>query len=80
MYLGQTKVENEGVWGTDVELLAAASLLDTGIYVYTQVGNLYKWHKFSKSMVGGPCKKSLYAIYICNSNGIHYDVVGKRYR
>ena len=36
IYLSQTKIENEGVWGTDVELLTAASLLDTDIYVYTQ--------------------------------------------
>ena len=37
--------------------------------------NLYKWHKFPKSMVGGPCPKNHYAIYICHSNGIHYDVL-----
>ena len=51
MYSAQTKMENEGVWETDAELLTAASLLDTDIYVYTQVSNLYKWHKFSKSIV-----------------------------
>ena len=50
-------------------------MLDIDIYVYTQISNLYKWHKFSKSTVGGPCPKSLDAIYTCHSNGIHYDVV-----
>jgi hypothetical protein len=72
MYLAQSKMENEGVWGTDIELLAAASLLDTDIYVYTQVSSLYKWHKCSKSMLGGSCPKN---VYIRHSNGVHYDIV-----
>ena len=72
MYLSQTKMENEGVWGTDVEILTAASLLDTDIYVYTQISNLYKWHKFSKSMVGGPCPKNRDAIYISSTRWVEW--------
>ena len=36
---------------------------------------MYKWHKFSKSMVGDSCPKNLDAIYICHSYGVHYDIV-----
>ena len=35
MYLAQTKIEIESVWGTDVEILTAASLLDRYLCLYT---------------------------------------------
>ena len=45
-YLARTEMANLGVWGTNVEIIAAASLLKTDIYVYTKVGSLYKWQQF----------------------------------
>lgn len=42
MYLAQSGMANETVWGTDVEILAASSLLSTDIYVYTKVGDELK--------------------------------------
>ena len=75
MYLDNSKRQNDGVWGTDIELLAESSWLDTDIYVYTQVGGLYKWPKFSKSMLGLSHPQNTGAVYVQHTNGVHYDVV-----
>ena len=45
-YLNRSQMARSTVWSTDVEILAASSLLETDIYVYTKVGNIFKWHKF----------------------------------
>ena len=50
-YFKTSQMASETVWSTDVEILAASSLLETDVYVYTEVGNIFKWHKFSKSML-----------------------------
>ena len=42
-----------GVWGTDIEIFSAASLLSTDIFVYTQFGETHKWLKFSRTMIDG---------------------------
>ena len=35
---------SSGVWGTEVEVLAFASMVNTTVYVYGPVGqNVYKW-------------------------------------
>ena len=34
-----------GVWATEVEIIAAASLLNATIYVYAQCGDSCKWLK-----------------------------------
>ena len=41
-YLARTAMTNQHIWRTDVEIIAALSLLETDIYVYTKVGFLYK--------------------------------------
>ena len=35
-YLANSKMAKNRVWGTDTEILSAASLLSTDIFVYTQ--------------------------------------------
>ena len=41
-------MDTGGVWGTEIELLAAATLLQTPVYTYTQMGNAnaYRWSRF----------------------------------
>jgi hypothetical protein len=75
MYLAHSGMANEAVWGTDVEILAASSLLSTDIYVYTKVGSELKWHKFSISNLDGSHPQNNGAIYIQHTNEVHYDVV-----
>ena len=74
-YLTRSSMENDTVWGTDVEIFAASSLLKTDIYVHTKVGNNFKWLLFSKRMLNGSLPKNQCAIYIKHVNGVHYDVV-----
>ena len=47
VYLAKTNMRSSGVWETDNEIFAAASLFNVDIYVYSQCGNIYKWSKFS---------------------------------
>lgn len=74
-YLEQSGMTNEGSWGTDIEIFTACSLLSTDIYVYTKVGEHFKWQKFSCTMLNGISPKYNGAIYLQQTNGIHYDVV-----
>ena len=43
-YLKSTKMEENGIWATDTEIMAASFLLNTTISVYTQSGNERRWH------------------------------------
>eukprot|EP00102_Acyrthosiphon_pisum_P021598 XP_016658808.1 PREDICTED: uncharacterized protein LOC107883393 isoform X2 [Acyrthosiphon pisum] len=65
IYLEKNKIDNNGVWGTDVEIFAAAQLLKTSIYVYATTTNT--WQLFNKNL---NLKKNIYhterCIYIRN--------------
>ena len=41
-------MDTSGIWGTEIELLAAATLLQAPVYTYTQMGSTgaYRWSKF----------------------------------
>ena len=74
-YLDKTGMAESGVWGTDIEILSASSLLSTDIFVYTKFGNTYKWQKFSRTMLGGKKPDNNCSIYLNHTNTFHYDVV-----
>ena len=74
-YLARTGMRNQHVWGTDVEIIAASSLLETDIYVYTKVGFLYKWQRFSSSILSECPAKTVGGLYLQNTSGVHYDIV-----
>ena len=74
-YLSNSQMANNGVWGTDIEILSAASLLSTDIFVYTQFGDAYKWLKFSRTMIDDKKPENSCSIYLNHSNTIQYDVV-----
>ena len=42
-YLESNRMADDGTWATDVEMLAMATLLQTTIFVYTQLQNHKKW-------------------------------------
>ena len=52
-YLANSQMARNGVWGTDIEMFSAASLLSTDIFVYTQFGYTCQWLKFSRIMIDG---------------------------
>ena len=43
----RSRMQNLGVWVTEVDIIAAASLLNAMIHVYARCGDSYKWLKHS---------------------------------
>ena len=74
-YFQSSGMHQEGVWGTDIEIFGACSLLATDIYVYTNTGAHYSWSKFSQSMLDNSAPQNMRSIYIQHTSGVHYDVV-----
>ena len=74
-YLARSGMRNDRVWGTDIEILSASSLLNTDIYVYSKFGEAFRWSKFSQTMLNQSAPENKTAIYIQNITGVHYDVV-----
>jgi hypothetical protein len=74
-YFQSSGMHRERVWGTDIEIFAASSLLSTDIYVYTNVGTHFTWNKFSQSMLNNLPPQNPCSIYIQHTGAVHYDVV-----
>ncbi len=76
-YLLNSKMASDKTWGTDIEILTASSLLDTDIYVYTETGKTFCWHRFPKQLLHGnePLRVNDHSIYLYHENEVHYDVV-----
>ena len=75
LYLEQSGMASVGTWGSDIEIFTACSLLSTDIFVYTKVGQCFKWQKFSTTMLNGTSPSNECAIYLHHTSGVHYDVV-----
>ena len=41
------RMQTLGTWATELEVIAAASLLNTTIYIYAKCGETFKWFKHS---------------------------------
>ena len=74
-YLARTRMATNTVWVTDIEILTAASLLGTDIFVYTKLASFYKWQRFPESVLVKNLQQHKGALYLKNTAGIHYDVV-----
>ena len=77
MYLRRSNMVSNGVWATDVEIMSAANLLKTDIYVYASHGRTrnrkLSWFKYP---YGFSLKKGTKtAIYMQNLNQDHFEVV-----
>ena len=74
------KLSKSGTWARDADVLAAASLLGTDIYVYQRPsGGEWKCHQYSANALKytNPSGKS---IYLNNTNSNHFDVVQRMFR
>ena len=75
-YLKDSKMKSLKIYGTDVEIMAAAQIIGCDIYVYHTYGKSLKWLRF-------PCRHSSSvgssAIYLDNQTGNgktgHFDYV-----
>ena len=75
-YLNNMKMRSLKVFGTDVEIMAAAQIIECNIYVYHTYGNCLKWLRFP--CVHSSCVGSN-AIYLDNKTGngktAHFEYV-----
>ena len=46
-YIKRSRMQSLGVWATEVDIIAAASLLNATIHVYARCGDSYEWLKHS---------------------------------
>ena len=74
-YLTLHKMQNDKVWGTDIEILTASWLFQTDIYVYSKFGYSFRWSRFSKPLFNTESNNFVEAIYLQNLHGVHYEVV-----
>ena len=74
-YIERTRMEHNGTWGTDIELLTFANLCQTSVYVYNT--ERYTWivyvypPSFSMSNINVSTKSIIYLFHPIN----HFDVV-----
>ena len=72
-YINKSGMLDNGVWATDAEILATASLIETDIIVYGTYGLKVRWMIFPCSLT--LTRLSSYALFLDNSNSNHFDVV-----
>lgn len=71
-YIAQSQVSRQGVWATDAEIMATASLIGCDVIVYSKFGNSMEWLTYPASFSLGT--KTEYALYLQN-NSDHFNVV-----
>jgi len=61
-YLTDSHMHNEGIWATDVEIVASATLLQTSIYVYSDVSGEARWFRYKPLVTKdkGSCNENIY--------------------
>ena len=69
-YIRQSRMKYLGTWSTEIEILSAAQLFQTDIYIYTN----NKWIKYSPLLVDNE-RYSTDSFYLIHQNQNHYDVV-----
>ncbi|KAJ8025627.1 ATP-dependent DNA helicase PIF1 [Holothuria leucospilota] len=75
-YIQLSKMDFPDVWSTEVEIMTAASLLQTDIYTFALHGNLWKWLRYpAAGNFDEPVDITKRAIYLVNTSSVHYDVV-----
>ena len=77
-YMQRTRMQSLNVWATEVEIIAAATMLHTAICVFAPSGGTYKWLKHSPVIKEISCSDSHQeeSIFITNI-GNHFETVKK---
>ena len=74
-YMKHSNMQSLGTWATEFEIIAAASLLRTTIYLFAPVGAAYKWLKHSPIEVHNDIHQNEF-IFITNISN-HFETVKK---
>ena len=73
-YIAESKMDQDGVWGTDIELLSFARLAKICVFTYNAENckwNMYGPHNVDKRMRYHVGEKAIYILH----SGLHYEVV-----
>ena len=73
-YIRATGTDRSSIWGTDIEILAIAHMLNTCVYIYvTQQGNWLRYRPcdVDRSLQPDDTRRAMYIRHIQN----HFDVV-----
>ncbi len=76
-YLALSGMRNDGIWGTDVELLAVARIIQCNVFVYSSVGSpdgTRRWLRFSPNF-GGSGADSHFSVFLNHAAEMHYEPV-----
>ena len=78
-YIQTSNMRISGVWGTEVEIFAIASLLRCNIYVYSSFGtlnNVHRWLRFEPNLnIPSHITPTAYSFYLNHYNQNHYEPV-----
>ena len=73
------EMEKDGTWGTQAEIIAAASMFQTNIHMYqhrhTKSGVLGEWNTYRADMLLQCCPNQQKCSMYLNHTGAHYNVV-----
>ncbi|KAJ8048375.1 hypothetical protein HOLleu_00659 [Holothuria leucospilota] len=75
-YIQVSRMDFPDIWSTEVEIMTAASVLQTDIYTFALHGNHWKWLRYpATGNFDEPVDITKRAIYLVNTSSVHYDVV-----
>lgn len=74
-YIAKCGMRYRGTWGSDVEIMAAAHLLKTKIFVYTIHGDTWQWVEHNLDLTSPERKTFTQSIYLMHTDLVHYDLV-----
>ena len=73
-YVFESRMGDNATWATDIEIVAAASLLDTLIVIHTQLSTGKKWLRYDPLCVVPPLLNTELCVYLTNYHE-HFDRV-----
>ena len=65
-YVSQSRMGDNATWATDIEIVAAASLLDTPFVIHTQLSTGNKWLRYDPLCVVPPLLNTELCVYLTN--------------
>jgi len=74
-YIATSRMSEDKVWATEVEIISTAHLLQTDIYTYSKYGHELKWLKHTALFVDNTLQLNEKAVYLDHQTGVHFDVV-----
>ncbi|XP_005100899.1 uncharacterized protein LOC101862805 isoform X2 [Aplysia californica] len=74
-YVLNSKMDRQGTWGSDVEILVAAHLLKSAIFVYTKCGDSWQWVQHDLDLTSPKSRLSKESVYLVHTDLTHYNVV-----